>query len=176
MRPRPVVPQRTPAARLPRLSRVSGGVSRGPSHPHLLVAEFAPSSFQRLTNCLRFVTLSELLCFQAITNCSICKSFVLITIQQYRGWVCVLLLASQLSGMQRSALTPLKCALTNHLQVTENTATLSPLECAVTRFRAVTPLECAVPKNTGGGGIRAASPAYSDRVLQCAPCTRVRCV
>jgi hypothetical protein len=44
-------------------------------------------SFQSLTNCPRFPTLSEPLSFQPITNCPICKPFVLITIQQYRGWV-----------------------------------------------------------------------------------------
>jgi hypothetical protein len=44
-------------------------------------------SFQSLTNCPRFATLSEPLSFQPITNCPICKSFALITIQQYRGWV-----------------------------------------------------------------------------------------
>ncbi len=44
-------------------------------------------SFQSLTNCPRFATLFQPLSFQPTTNCPICKSFVLITIQQCRGWV-----------------------------------------------------------------------------------------
>ncbi len=44
-------------------------------------------SFQSLTNCPRFATLSEPLSFQSITNRPICKPFVLITVQQCRGWV-----------------------------------------------------------------------------------------
>jgi hypothetical protein len=48
-------------------------------------------------------------------------------------------------------ITPLKSALTSPSQLTENTATLSPAESALTRFSRVTPLECALPKNMGGG-------------------------
>jgi hypothetical protein len=48
--------------------------------------------------------------------------------------------------------TPLKSALTSHSQLTENTATLSLLECALTSISPLTSLECAVTKNTGGGG------------------------
>ncbi len=49
-------------------------------------------------------------------------------------------------------ITLLESALTSHSQVAENTANLSLLECALTSFPSVTPLECALPKNTGGGG------------------------
>jgi hypothetical protein len=35
-------------------------------------------------------TLLPSVCFQHVTNCPICKSFVLKTIQQYRGWVGVI--------------------------------------------------------------------------------------
>ncbi len=58
-----------------------------------------------------------------------------------------------LSYNQIAPVTPLECALTNHSQTTENTATLSLLECAVTRNYPVSSLECAVPKNIGGGGL-----------------------
>src|SRR5712664_3828380 len=49
-------------------------------------------------------------------------------------------------------ITLLESALTSHFQIAENTATLSLLECALTSLPPVTPLECALPKNTGGGG------------------------
>src|SRR6266567_4498907 len=51
---------------------------------------------------------------------------------------------------QNAHATPLECALTGHPQLIENTATLSPSECAVTQIRAVSPLECAVPRKVGG--------------------------
>src|SRR6266478_5786595 len=57
-----------------------------------------------------------------------------------------------LYSKQRQPITPLECALTSHSQPTENTATLSPVECALTSLSPATPLECAVPKNLGGGG------------------------
>jgi hypothetical protein len=50
--------------------------------------------------------------------------------------------------------TSLESALTRHIQLAENTATLSPAECAVTNFLPITPLECAVTKNTGGADYR----------------------
>jgi|SRR5712664_3807528 len=49
--------------------------------------------------------------------------------------------------------TPLESALTDPSQLTENTAALSLLECTLTRFSPATPLESALPKNTGGGGL-----------------------
>ena|SRR6266852_18660 len=49
-------------------------------------------------------------------------------------------------------ITPLDSALTSHPQLTENTATLSLAECALTTFSPATPLECALTKNTGGWG------------------------
>src|SRR5713226_2197950 len=49
-------------------------------------------------------------------------------------------------------LTPLECAVPSHSQLIENTATLSPAECAVTSNSLANPLECALTKNTGGGG------------------------
>ena len=45
----------------------------------------ASTNFQQLTNCLKFATHSEPASYQRVTNCPICKSFVLITIQQYPG-------------------------------------------------------------------------------------------
>src|SRR5713226_7993375 len=46
---------------------------------------------------------------------------------------------------------PLESALTSHSQLTENTATLSLLECALTRLSPVTPLESALTKTPGVG-------------------------
>jgi hypothetical protein len=61
--------------------------------------------------------------------------------------------SSLLISILHSAVTPLESALTTPSQVTENTVTLSPLECALTRLSPATPLECALTKNTGGGGL-----------------------
>jgi len=47
---------------------------------------------------------------------------------------------------------PLESALTSHSQTVENTATLSLLECALTRLSPATPLESALTKNRAGGG------------------------
>ena len=47
--------------------------------------------------------------------------------------------------------TPLESALTDPSQLAENTAALSLLECALTRFSPATPLESALTKNNGGG-------------------------
>ena len=58
-----------------------------------------------------------------------------------------------LSYNQIAPVTPLECALTNHSQITENTTTLSLAVCAVTRLSRVSSLECAVPRNSGGGGL-----------------------
>jgi hypothetical protein len=44
----------------------------------------------------------------------------------------------------------LESALTGHSQLTENTATSNPLECALTRHSPLTSLECALTKNAGG--------------------------
>ena len=55
-----------------------------------------------------------------------------------------------LSYKQIAPVTPLECALTYHSQLTENTATLSPAECAVTDRALVSPLECALTKERGG--------------------------
>src|SRR6266478_844616 len=57
-----------------------------------------------------------------------------------------------LYSKQRQSITPLESALTSQSQLVENTATLSLVECALTRLSPATPLECAVPKNQGGGG------------------------
>jgi hypothetical protein len=59
---------------------------------------------------------------------------------------------SILISILKSPITFLESALTDPLQVTENKTTLSLSECALTRFPPATPLECAVTKNTGGGG------------------------
>src|SRR5260370_14992302 len=72
------------------------------------------------------------LSFQSLTNCPICKPFVLITLQQYRG--CGYPLPHPHSSLHPSrsaancwlspSLTPLESALTSHPQILENTAPL----------------------------------------------------
>jgi len=47
------------------------------------------TTFQQVTNCLGLATLSEPLCFQPLTTVKFSKSRVLMTLQQYRGWVVV---------------------------------------------------------------------------------------
>jgi hypothetical protein len=133
----------------PPLFKPLGSVRLAPAH---LSTSLPSLSFQSLTNCPRFATHSEPSSFQSITNCPICKPFVLITIRNAGG----------VGGGPDKHLfkkdfnsripppSPLECAVTCHSQVIENTATLSPLECAVTRFRALTPLECALTKKVGG--------------------------
>src|SRR5713226_5095897 len=59
---------------------------------------------------------------------------------------------SILYSKQSRPVTSLESALTSHSQLVENTATLSPVECALTSLSPATPLECAVPEKTGGGG------------------------
>src|SRR5713226_9333333 len=59
---------------------------------------------------------------------------------------------SILYSKQSRPVTSLESALTSHSQLVENTATLSPVECALTSLSPATPLECAVPKKLGGGG------------------------
>lgn len=49
-------------------------------------------------------------------------------------------------------LSPLESAFTSHVQLIENTATLSPLESTFMRFAAVTPLEATFTKKAGVGG------------------------
>jgi hypothetical protein len=49
--------------------------------------------------------------------------------------------------------TSLESALSGHSRIVENTAALSLVECALTRLSPATPLECALTKNTGGGGL-----------------------
>ncbi len=68
----------------PTLSKSLGSVCLAPVRSS---TNLPSVSFQSLTNCLCFATHSEILSFQPITNCPIFKSFVLITIQQCRGWV-----------------------------------------------------------------------------------------
>ncbi len=60
---------------------------------------------------------------------------------------------------QIAPVTSLESALTRHSQLTENTATLSPSECALTDFSPATPLECALTKNIGRRGVRPSFPA-----------------
>src|SRR6266849_5159505 len=60
--------------------------------------------------------------------------------------------SSILYSKQSPPVTSLESALTSQSQLVENTATLSLVECALTRLSPATPLECAVPKNLGGGG------------------------
>src|SRR5229473_2282368 len=65
---------------------------------------------------------------------------------------CVLPL-SILISILNAPLTPLESALTSPSHLIENTATLSLLESALTRFSPATPLESALTKNTGVGGL-----------------------
>src|SRR6266852_7433400 len=57
-----------------------------------------------------------------------------------------------LYSKQIPPVTSLESALTSQSQLVENTATLSPVKCALTSLSPATPLECAVPEKTGGGG------------------------
>src|SRR5712664_1489296 len=59
---------------------------------------------------------------------------------------------SILYSKQRPPVNSLESALTSYSQLTENTATLSPAESALTQLSPATPLECALTKNTRGGG------------------------
>jgi hypothetical protein len=54
-------------------------------------------------------------------------------------------------GILNAPVTPLKSALASPSQTTENTATLSLVDSALTSFPPVNSLECALTKNTGGG-------------------------
>src|SRR6266851_7899924 len=65
---------------------------------------------------------------------------------------------SILISILSARINPLESALTSHSQLIENTATLSPAECAVTSNSLANPLECALTKNTGGGGGRSSHP------------------
>src|SRR6266436_203168 len=58
--------------------------------------------------------------------------------------------SSILYSKQNQPVTSLESALTSQSQLVENTATLSLVECALTRLSPATPLECAVPKKQGG--------------------------
>src|SRR5260370_36607288 len=60
--------------------------------------------------------------------------------------------SSILYSKQNQPVTSLESALTSRSQLVENTATLSLVECALTRLSSATPLECAVPKKVGAGG------------------------
>src|SRR6266478_4430117 len=60
--------------------------------------------------------------------------------------------SSILYSKQSPPVTSLESALTSQSQLVENTATLSLVECALTSLSPATPLECAVPEKTGGGG------------------------
>jgi hypothetical protein len=53
-------------------------------------------------------------------------------------------------GIINMPVTPLESALASPSQITENTATLSLVESALTSFPLVNSLECALTKNTGG--------------------------
>ncbi len=107
-------------------------------------------SFQSLTNCPRFATHFESPSFQRVTNCPICKPFVLITIQQYPGWV---------GG---AGYAEVKVILELHESQITDHESLTLLECAVPRFRDVTPLECAVTKMASHKSFRMRS--YKKRV------------
>jgi hypothetical protein len=70
---------------------------------------------------------------------------------------------SVLISILNCPVTTLESALTDPLQLTENKPTLSLLECALTTFSPATPLECALTKNTRGGGYSSDSvPRHSS--------------
>src|SRR5712664_387374 len=60
---------------------------------------------------------------------------------------------SILISILNAPITSLESALTSHSQLIENTATLSLAESALTDFSPATPLESALTKNIGGGGL-----------------------
>jgi hypothetical protein len=60
---------------------------------------------------------------------------------------------SILYSKHRPPVNSLESALTSYSQLTENTATLSPAESALTQLSPATPLECALTKNMGGGDL-----------------------
>jgi hypothetical protein len=101
--------------------------------------------FQSLTNCPRFATYSEPVSFQPITNCSVCKSFVLITIQQCRRWVGVvglltknLLCLQELTSPERSLCNSFRCNTYEPLATVDSkplTQALSSLESILTKNR-----------------------------------------
>ncbi len=125
--------------------------------PHLLElpVSFRPTSnvqpltsafsFQSLTNCPRFATHSEPLSFQPIMNCQVRKSFVLITIQQYPGWVGVvglltkgLLCLKELTSPEHSLCNFFRCNTYEPLATVDSkrlTQTLNPLDATLTKNR-----------------------------------------
>src|SRR5712664_2766157 len=72
---------------------------------------------------------------------------VLLTPLESADPVCLLI------SIIHAPVTPLESALTSPSQLTENTATLSPAETALTQLSPATPLECALTKNMGGGDL-----------------------
>jgi len=102
--------------------------------------------------------ISACLSFQSLTTIKFSNPFVLITIRNAGGWAYPLsyrhpsFSPSAANCRLSPSVTPLECALTSRSQLIENTATLSPLECAVTQNDSLTPLECAVAKKGGGRG------------------------
>ncbi len=74
-----------------------------------------------------------LVCFHTNTNCPICNSFVLITIQNARG-------------VGGAGYARVKVILELHESQITDHESLTLLECAVPGFRVLSPLECAVTK------------------------------
>src|SRR5229473_6424910 len=64
---------------------------------------------------------------------------------------------SILYSKQSPPVNSLESALTSYSQLIENTATLSLVECALTRLSPATSLECALTKNKGWGPIHSNS-------------------
>jgi hypothetical protein len=81
-------------------------MSPRPLPPSLRVS-LCPTIFQSLTNCPRLATLSVLLSFQRVTTIKFCNSFLLITIQNARGWVGTPLSAksAKIRGLHKSRFT-----------------------------------------------------------------------
>jgi hypothetical protein len=76
--------------------------------------------------------------------------------------------------------TSLESALTSHFQVAENTATLSPVECALTRLSPATPLESALTKTPGVGvgsrvGVLDRHLRHSPNPQKCFPVLHCSC-
>jgi hypothetical protein len=103
------------------------------------------------------------LCFHANTNCPFCNPFALITMQIAGGWGYLLEVTNheshQLCADFSSAflLSAVSCRLLV-LSSSQEWTRLSSLECAVPRFRPLSPLECAVaktpPRNSRSGARR----------------------
>src|SRR5260370_34217174 len=82
---------------------------------------------------------------------------VLLTPLESADPVCLLI------SIINAPVTPLESALKDPSQLTENTADLSLLECALTSFSPATPLDSALIKHNGGARVSFSQFRDSDR-------------